>query len=70
MVAGTTPPDVCEPWDWRLGPGDTHDGEALRASTRELLLVLSGAVELQVDDPEHRLKTGDSATYGDGRLTR
>ena len=40
MVAGTTPPDVTELWDWRLGPGETYPSEAHRAGTRELLLVL------------------------------
>ena len=24
LVAGTTPPDVVELWDWTLGPGDQH----------------------------------------------
>ncbi|HQD01633.1 MAG TPA: helix-turn-helix transcriptional regulator, partial [Dermatophilaceae bacterium] len=46
MVAGTAPPDICELWDWRLGPGDAHTSEAHRAGTRELLLVLSGTVDL------------------------
>ena len=63
MVAGTAPPDLCELWDWRLGPGDAHTSEAHRAGTRELLLVLSGTVDLQVGDTEQRLKTGDSATF-------
>ena len=67
MVAGTNPPDVNELWDWRLGPGDTHPSEAHRAGTRELLLVLSGALDLVVDGTEHRLKAGDSASF-DGSL--
>ena len=63
MVAGTAPPDICELWDWRLGPGDAHTSEAHRAGTRELLLVLAGTVDLQIGDTEHRLKPGDSATF-------
>jgi transcriptional regulator with XRE-family HTH domain len=63
MVAGTSPPDVTELWDWRLGPGDAYRGEAHRAGTRELLLVLSGTVELVVGESEHRLKPGDSASF-------
>jgi transcriptional regulator with XRE-family HTH domain len=63
MVAGTSPPDVTELWDWRLGPGDAYRGEAHRAGTRELLLVLSGTVDLVVGDSEHRCKPGDSASF-------
>ena len=63
MVAGTSPPDVTELWDWRLGPGDAYRGDAHRAGTRELLLVLSGTVDLLVGDSEHRLKPGDSASF-------
>lgn len=67
LVAGTRPPDVSELWDWRLGPGDVHPSEAHRAGTRELLLVLSGAIILVVGDTRHRLKVGDSASF-DGAL--
>jgi transcriptional regulator with XRE-family HTH domain len=67
MVAGTNPPDVNELWDWRLGPGDRFDSEAHRAGTRELLLVVSGAIDLVVDGVQHRLRAGDSATFDGGR---
>ena len=63
LVAGTSPPDVTELWDWRLGPGDTYRSEAHRAGTRELLHVLSGSVVLVVDGTEHRLRAGDSAGF-------
>lgn len=67
MVAGTAPPDVCELWDWRLGPGDDYRSEAHRPGTRELLQVRSGAVVLVVASEEHRLRAGDSASL-DGSL--
>lgn len=67
LVAGSGPPDVCELWDWRLGPGDDHRSEAHRAGTRELLQVLSGVVVLVVAGEEHRLRSGDSASF-DGSL--
>ena len=54
---------MTELWDWRLGPGDTYRSEAHRAGTRELLQVLSGAVDLVVGDTEHRLCGGDSAGF-------
>ena len=68
MVAGTSPPDVTELWDWRLAPGDTYQSEAHRADTQELLLVLSGTVDLRVADTSNRLKSGDSASF-DGSVT-
>jgi transcriptional regulator with XRE-family HTH domain len=66
MVAGTTPPDVSELWDWRLGPGDDYRSEAHRAGTRELMHVLTGTVLLVVDGSEHKLKAGDSASFDGG----
>lgn len=67
LVAGTGPPDVCELWDWRLGPGDDYRSEAHRAGTRELLQVLSGAMVLVVAGQDHQLRAGDSASF-DGSL--
>ena len=64
MVAGTAPPDVTELWDWRLAPGDDYRSEAHRVGTRELMHVLSGSVVLVVGDAEHRLKSGDSVSFG------
>jgi len=67
MVAGTTPPDVSELWDWRLGPGDDYRSEAHRAGTRELMHVLTGSLLLVVDGAEYKLKAGDSASF-DGAI--
>lgn len=66
MVAGTTPPDVSELWDWRLGPGDDYRSESHRAGTRELMHVLTGAVLLVVAGSEHKLRAGDSASFDGG----
>ena len=63
MVAGTGPPDVTELWDWRLGPSDTYQSEPHRAGTRELLVVLSGTVDLVAGSIRHRLRVGDSASF-------
>jgi quercetin dioxygenase-like cupin family protein len=63
MVAGTEPPDVVELWDWLLQPGEQHVSEAHSAGTRELLLVLTGQVELRVGEQTERLNVGDSATF-------
>lgn len=66
MVAGTSPPDVNELWDWRLGPADDYRSDAHRSGTRELLHVLSGSVVLVVAGIEHRLTAGDSASFDGG----
>ncbi len=67
MVAGTSPPDVSELWDWLLGAGDIHRSEPHRAGTRELLHVLAGSVLLVVGSAEHTLQAGDAASF-DGSL--
>jgi transcriptional regulator with XRE-family HTH domain len=63
LVAGTEPPDVVELWDWTLHPGEVHRSEAHTAGTRELLLVLEGAVDLRVGDRTERLEEGASAAF-------
>ena len=67
MVAGTGAPDVSELWDWMLGPGDLYRSEPHRVGTWELLLVITGAITLAVDDVQLTLSPGDSASF-DGSL--
>jgi transcriptional regulator with XRE-family HTH domain len=63
LVAGTTPPDVMELWDWSLGPGDRHASEAHVVGTKELVHVLEGAVTVEVDAQEILLETGDALAF-------
>ena len=63
LVAGTEAPDVVELWDWTLEPGEEHATEAHSAGTRELLLVLEGAVDLRVGERTEQLQPGDSAVF-------
>jgi transcriptional regulator with XRE-family HTH domain len=63
LVAGTTPPDVVELWDWALGPGDRHASEAHAAGTRELVHVLAGRVSVEVEDQVIDLNTGDAVAF-------
>src|SRR5215218_2240949 len=63
LVAGTEPPDVVELWHWTMHPGEQHASEAHSAGTRELLLVLDGAIDLRVGDRTDRLRAGDSAAF-------
>ena len=63
--AGTVPPmwTSHELWDWTLGPGDDYRSEAHHVGTRELLLVLSGSVDVVVGDSVNRLAPGDSVAF-------
>ena len=63
LVAGTEPPNVVELWDWTLEPGEAHRTEAHAPGTRELLLVLTGQVELTVGQQTQMLTGGDSAQF-------
>lgn len=63
LVAGTTPPDVVELWDWSLGPGDRHASEAHAAGTEELIHVLEGAITVEIDDQAITLATGDAVSF-------
>ncbi len=63
LVAGTTPPDVVELWDWSLGPGDRHVSEAHAAGTKELVHVLEGAITVEVGDEVIDLGSGDAVAF-------
>lgn len=63
LVAGTTPPDVVELWDWSLGPGDRHASEPHTAGTKELVHVHEGALTVEVDDQAIALEAGDAMAF-------
>lgn len=63
LVAATAPPEIVELWHWEMRPGERHASEPHSAGTRELLLVLEGAVRVEVDDRVHLLATGDSIAF-------
>lgn len=67
LVAGTSPPDVVELWDWTLAAGDSHGSEAHAAGTKELLQVQHGMVTVSVGGAETSLNDGDALTF-DGDL--
>ena len=63
LVAGTTPPDVVELWDWTLGPGDRYASEAHAAGTKELVHVLEGRITVEVDEQVISLETGAALAF-------
>jgi quercetin dioxygenase-like cupin family protein len=63
LVAGTSPPDVLELWDWTLGSDDHHRSEAHTAGTRELIQVQQGSMTLEVGGRSISLGTGDAVTF-------
>lgn len=63
LVAGTTPPNVVELWDWTLEPGDRHASEDHSPGTWELLQVLDGTVTVTVGGERVRLNPGDAMSF-------
>ena len=63
LLAGTTPPDILELWDWTLAPGDRHDSEAHVRGTKEILQVREGTVTVTVGDRSEVLKVDDAISF-------
>ncbi|MEU4574533.1 helix-turn-helix domain-containing protein [Nonomuraea sp. ATR24] len=53
LLVGADSPMILELWDWRLAPGEHHDGDAHPAGTREMLTVLEGELTLTVHSRDH-----------------
>ncbi|WP_207210575.1 helix-turn-helix domain-containing protein [Nocardioides zhouii] len=63
LLAGTTPPDILELWDWTLAPGDRHDSEAHVHGTKEILQVREGTVRVTVGDQTEVLEVDDAISF-------
>lgn len=63
LVAGTSPPDVVELWDWTLGVGDRYASDAHASGTRELVQVQQGAVLVRAGEQSADLQVGDAAAF-------
>ena len=63
LLAGTTPPDILELWDWTLAPGDRHDSEAHVRGTKEILQVREGTVRVMVGAQTEVLKLDDAISF-------
>ncbi|MER5645759.1 XRE family transcriptional regulator [Streptosporangium sp. NPDC002524] len=67
LLVGTDAPAILELWDWRLAPGDHHDGDAHPPGTREMLTVLEGRLTLSVYGKSHLAETGDAVVFSADR---
>ncbi|WP_029117423.1 XRE family transcriptional regulator [Mycobacterium sp. URHB0044] len=63
LVAGTTPPDVVELWDWTLCPGEQHTSEAHAPGTKELIHVQEGSITVEVAGQSVTLGVGDAVAF-------
>ncbi|MFI6298053.1 helix-turn-helix domain-containing protein [Nonomuraea sp. NPDC050790] len=63
LLVGSDEPLILELWDWRLAPGEHHDGDAHPPGTREMITVLAGELTLTVYDKNHTVGTGDAALF-------
>jgi transcriptional regulator with XRE-family HTH domain len=67
LLVGTDAPAILELWDWRLAPGDHHDGDAHPPGTREMLTVLEGRLTLSVYGGSHVVETDDAIVFSADR---
>lgn len=63
LLVGSDAPDCVELWEWRIAPGDAHAGAAHPAGTRELLHVLEGELDLEIDQTRQRVGNGNSVIF-------
>jgi XRE family transcriptional regulator, regulator of sulfur utilization len=63
--AGTSP--LIEAYELRLLPRAIHASEAHAPGTHEVVIVLSGAMRIRVDDQVHQLAAGDSIAFAADR---
>ncbi|MFJ2031881.1 helix-turn-helix domain-containing protein [Streptosporangium sp. NPDC087985] len=70
LLVGTDAPAILELWDWRLAPGEHHDGDAHPPGTREMLTVLEGELTLSVYGRSHVLRVDDAVVFSADRPHR
>jgi transcriptional regulator with XRE-family HTH domain len=63
LLVGADSPMILELWDWRLGPGEHHDGDAHPPGTREMVTVLEGELTLTVYGRSYAIKTDDAVLF-------
>ncbi|GLW06063.1 transcriptional regulator [Microtetraspora sp. NBRC 13810] len=70
LLVGTDAPAILELWDWRIAPGDHHDGGAHPPGTREMLTVLTGRLTLTVYGESHVVGADEAVVFSADRPHR
>jgi transcriptional regulator with XRE-family HTH domain len=70
LLIGLDAPAILELWDWRLGPGEYHDGDAHPAGTREMLTVLDGELTIVLHGRSHVVGTNSAVVFSADRPHR
>ncbi|MFC6082075.1 helix-turn-helix domain-containing protein [Sphaerisporangium aureirubrum] len=70
LLVGSDAPAILELWDWRLGPGEHHDGDAHPAGTREMLTILEGELSLSVYGKRHVIRRDEAVLFSADRPHR
>ncbi|MFI7703492.1 helix-turn-helix domain-containing protein [Nonomuraea sp. NPDC049480] len=63
LLVGADTPMILELWDWRLAPGEHHDGDAHPPGTREMVTVLEGELTLTVYGKSHVIGKDDAVLF-------
>jgi transcriptional regulator with XRE-family HTH domain len=63
LLVGADVPMIMELWDWRLAPGEHHDGDAHPPGTREMLTVLDGELTLTVYGKSYVIGKDDAVLF-------
>jgi transcriptional regulator with XRE-family HTH domain len=70
LLVGSDTPAILELWDWTLGPGEHHDGDAHPAGTREMLTVIDGELTLSVYGRSHLVGRDEAVLFSADRPHR
>ncbi|MCG5214505.1 XRE family transcriptional regulator [Streptosporangium sp. KLBMP 9127] len=70
LLVGTDAPAILELWDWRLAPGEHHDGDAHPSGTREMLTVITGDLTLTVYGQSYQIGTDEAVLFSADRPHR
>ncbi|NUP01916.1 MAG: helix-turn-helix transcriptional regulator [Nonomuraea sp.] len=63
LLVGADSPMILELWDWRLAPGEHHDGDAHPPGTREMVTVLEGELTLTIQGRSHVIGKDDAVLF-------
>ena len=63
LLVGFETPSLLEVWDWDLAPGESYDGLAHPAGTREVLYVQEGELVLTIDGIQHKAGATDTLMF-------